>query len=84
MLKQHAEVTRRSWHGCHMLSSYLNIWAFLAKGKMRGREILVATQVGDRVSQLVSQAELDASWDSRPWGVGVSLSAGLGPTHPCN
>lgn len=44
----------------------------------------MATQVGDRVSQLVSQAELDASWDSRPWGVGVSLSAGLGPTHPCN
>ena len=44
----------------------------------------MATQVGDRVSQLVSQAELDAGWDSRPRGVGVSLSAGLGPTHPCN
>ena len=67
-----------------MLPSYLNIWALLAKGKMSGREILVVTQVGDRFSQLVPQAELDAGWDSRPWDVGMSLSAGLGPTHPCN
>lgn len=43
--------------------------------------VVNSLMMGTGLASLGPQTVLDAGWDSRAWGVGVSLPACLGPTH---